>query len=36
MVKDLNYYLALPYSMIITPDTEEGGLLFLVLNYQDA
>lgn len=25
MVKDLNYYLALPYSMIITPDNEEGG-----------
>lgn len=25
--KDLNYYLLLPYSILLTPDTEDGGWL---------
>ena len=25
MNKDLNYYLSLPYKMVITPDMGEGG-----------
>ena len=25
MNKDLNYYLSLPYKMVVTPDIEEGG-----------
>ncbi|MBQ9200552.1 MAG: toxin-antitoxin system HicB family antitoxin [Lachnospiraceae bacterium] len=29
MKKDLDYYLSLPYRMVITPDTEEGGFTVL-------
>lgn len=31
-MKDLEYYMGLPYKMVVTPDTEEGGY---VVSYPD-